>query len=253
MRVTISSPLGVLDLVDGPHENRAPGPGVWGLERDGLSGWYEPAPPRAEAALIPQMHGAFWPAQMLLNPRILTIRGFHRDRSSTVAEAVARDRIAALITQEITVHVQDAAGWRTVTGFNGSQPDFRALGEFTCGFALILTCPDPRKYGPEAIFTAVGSMISAENSGTAETYPLIDVTGRVTDLTLTQGTRRIRWAGNATGLQIDTRTGLATSNGIEVGGLIDDAISALPPGKTPLSVSVTAGAQVRMKVRPAWY
>ncbi|MFC4223574.1 hypothetical protein [Lysinibacter cavernae] len=253
MRVTLASARGVLDLVDGPHENRAPGPGLWGLEKDGLSGWYEPAAPRASSELIPQQHGSYWPAQLLLSPRILTIRGFRQDKSSAVAESIARDYLAALIVHDLTVHVQDAAGIRTVTGYQGSVPVFRHLNNHKSGFSLILTCPDPMKYGREATFSAVGGVITAENAGTAPSYPVFEVSGRVTSLTITQGFRTIRWAGDAVGLRIDTRSGTATSNGVEVGGLIDDVVTALPPGRHALTVSATAGAQVSMKVRPAWY
>ncbi|WGD38471.1 hypothetical protein [Lysinibacter sp. HNR] len=251
--MTISSASGVLDLVDGPLLNRAPGPGIWGLEKDGLEGWYEPAPPRAESVLIPQMHGGYWPAHLLVGPRILTIRGFHSDKTSAVAEAVARDRLAALITQELTVHVQDASGGRSVTGFLGTQPILRPINAWRAGFSLVLTCPDPMKYGREAVFPTIGNVITVQNPGTADTYPIIEVSGRVTNLTLTQGDRRVRWAGNATDLRIDTRYGIAYSGGVEAGGLIDDAVLSLPPGTTPVTVSVTSGARVQMRVRPAWH
>jgi hypothetical protein len=254
----VNRPRDALVLVDGSPLNTWPIRGeVVGLQKDGLEGWYESATPRVDLSEISQQHGSYWPGLVLMNARILTIRGFHRafrTESSTLAVARIRDQLAALVGEDLAITVEDAAGPRTVTGILTDQVATTHKNTITTLFSLIITCPDPIKYGPPVPRSASGGTVQVENLGSADTWPTIDATGTLTNLRLALAGRVVEWQGSSTGLHLDMRDGLPmTPAGVEVGALVHDDLLVVPPGTSSIEVTtVPAGRPVTVTVRSGW-
>lgn len=269
MRVTISSQRsGEFTLSDGTRLNRWSVPGtVLGLQPDGLEGWYEPADLRVEDQPdILGVDGSYWPEEVLLTSRILTIRGFMHaidGRASSVTVALARDRLASLVRQRLRITVEDASGAREVEGYLSSSPIIQQRTERGIAFSLIVTCPDPLKYGAEVTASATGTT-AYYNTGNAPVAPRLEVAGLVRRVTVTQSLpdengryvqRRFEWQGNTRGLTIDLADGTPLdSDGYETGQLVWADVVRLQPGSGVVNISREPNsAVVTMAYRHGWY
>lgn len=224
-----------------------------GLVRGGLEGWFSSPQPRVELIEVPQMTGTFWPTHVPLAARVLTIRGVHavRGGGSSFAVAQFRDCLAALVGCRLVVRVEDSSGIREVEGVLSDSVDVEVdRGSDKTRFTLIISCPDPIKYGP--VETFAGSSIVAVNRGNHPVWPKFKVAGKCTRLIIDSPTRYVEWSGNATDLVLDTRYGIPTSNGIEAGTLLADELFSLDPGDTPIGMIVSGGGKPSLEVRPGW-
>ncbi|WP_424936667.1 MULTISPECIES: hypothetical protein [Bacteria] len=224
-------------------------PSTWWLEDEGLDGWYTPPAPRATSDPVPDGDGGYWPSRFLLSPRTVTIRGAHVAETSTLARAAAEDWLASL-DGEFPVVVEDEHGAREITAFQSAAPTLKRLDDYAVAFSLIVTAPDPIKYGRRAAFS--GDHV--ENAGGTPVLPWRIVTsGRATRINVSLAGHRIRWVGNSQSITIDLRTGTARdARGSDVTmGLIEDDVPLLPPGRSPLVIDSDA-AHVAVEVRPGW-
>lgn len=127
----------------------------------------------------PQADGAYWPSRMTLKPRVVTIRGrvVQHDGSSSLELALFNDRLNAMVGQRLTLQVEDALGRRQSDCYLSSQMSWSSdLG--VTDVTLIVTCPDPLKYGPEQSFQASSSTCLVVNGGNAPTCRGSGSTGR---------------------------------------------------------------------------
>ena len=251
MRVVIESPTDTI-VLSGDKMSLD----EWQLQSEPLDGWYEAPDPRADATDIPQLDGAYWPAQLLTGARVLTVRGQAMWSRSSLEGGSARRRVAALSGVPLSVCVEDSMGPMWVEGFISRIVEGHAYTtEDRYTFALILTCPDPVRYGMPVSQVASGGVVTAENSGTAFTWPTFDVAGSVTMFRATLGSTVLEWQGSsASNLHIDTRMGVGTSGGVQVGRLTHDDLLRLPPtGMSQIQVATTpAGRTVTMTARSGW-
>ena len=220
----------------------------------GLEGWFEPADLQSvDVSALPQQHGTFWPESLWQSSRKLTIRGWHYaspSESSSVSAAEFRDKLAALVGTVGTVTVEDSSGVRTVTGYFPVNPVITHTDTFLTDFSLIMTCPDPLKYGPPAQYSGTGPIV-VENSGTGDVPFTVSASQRVTTLTVSCGGRTLEWTGNSLGLVLDTADGRPLSpSGVEVGYLVQADPVRIPPGSQ--TVQVTANVPVTLTVRSGW-
>lgn len=257
MRVTVmllDHPERVLTLVDGSWMNhRWLGGEILGLEKQGIDGWYDSLSPRdADPQAIPQQDGSYWPAMVNVAHRVVTVRGVHRG-SSSLHVARFRDILAALVGEALEVRVDDASGARSAQGFVSAQIPATLTDARTTRFSLIVTCPDPLKYGPEVLFTGAGGAVTVENTGTGDVFPRFDVAGPVSEFSASLGDSTVQWAGpSGVGLSLDMSDGLPLRGGSVVGTLVQDDLIKIPPGVSTVSVSATAGASVQVAVKPGW-
>lgn len=267
MRVTISRATTpddpVLTLVDGPDWlNSWPIRGeVWGLEKEGLDdGWYSSAEPRIESMPDrPGVDGTFWPEESLLTSRTVPIRGFHSvdghglGSGSTLSVAQARDLIASFAGTAVRVIVEDAAGLREVTGYVSARPMVRRINERQTAFSIIVTCPDPLKYGPAVEYQRPSGtgVLELENVGTGDVAFTVSAATRIRSLSVRHAGRTVSWAGDSVGLLLDLADGRPLApNGSETGYLVSADDIRVPPGRHP--VTITADAPVTVTLRPGW-
>lgn len=181
----------------------APG---FGLAR--LVGWYDAAPVRSETRVRPASDGFFGVDRVYRNGRVITVSG--RWVGESVAEAyAAREALAAVQPGGIPslFSVTDPLGVRSCIVRLASAPtvdDGIYLPHF--GYSFDVIADDPRKYGPElapttglpvagtgapwpSVWTpgydwgSGGSpgRVDAFNAGTATTYPILEVTGGLSE------------------------------------------------------------------------
>jgi hypothetical protein len=256
MRVTVtplSQPSWAFSLMDGSGLTRWPINGeILGTLRDGLDGWLNGVAPKYEAPDIPGDHGSYSPDEIYLSSRILTIRGVYRATraASSVSASAFADRIAALIGEYLTITVEDAAGVRTVEGFVSAIPAHDRRADHTFLFTLIITCPDPLKYGREVLFPVTGSTVTVDQPGTGRVFPRVLVSGPVTVLDVQVPGYRVRWVGEAPNLDLDFRDAFPLSGGVETGTLVWSQVFRLPPGES--TIAVESDGDVQIGIRPGW-
>lgn len=260
MRITVtpmSRPQDAFTLTDGTDLNAWVQGGMsLGLEQNGLDGWHEGVEPRYEAPAVPNGDGLYAPDVVHLSERIVTIRGFARawqwGQGSSLDIANFDDLLASLVGEDIEVRVEDAAGVRTVEGFLSSIPFRERVGEWAEKFSLIVSCPDPLKYGRVARFTPEGGVVTVNNPGTGSVWPRVVTTGRTRSLSLSFGGREVRWSGDAEGgLTLDFRTAIPlAADGTESGLLSYGQVFRIPPGSHDLTVS--SNVPVVVEVTPGW-
>lgn len=260
MRVTVTPsnhPEWGFTLSDASHLNRMVRHGVaWILAKDdGLEGWYESADTRVDSMPdLPGVDGQFWPEQVLLTARTLAIRGYVfavDGRASSVSVALARDRIAALVGEPLTVTVEDPSGVREVTGYVSGRTAPNRMTELGFPFSIVVTCPDPLKYGGHVNTVAGDGVVVLENAGTGPVAFTVSTDQRITQLQVEFQGRKVSWWGDSLGLVLDLADGRPLSgDGVETGQLLSADEIRVPVGRH--EVSVLADAPVMVSLRPGW-
>lgn len=223
------------------------------LRPDGLGEeWYAPPASRAEFEENPADHGSFWPDEWFLSARTFPIRGALWTRNSSLGQAEARRKLATLHNRPLSILVEDEAGERWVTGASTQRPIITRPSIYRVEFTIFITCPDPLKYGREARYPVTGGPLVVENSGDAETWPMLYATGPTTVCSVELGDRMVAWHGSAPeGFTLDPRDGLAIDpHGAVVGRLAVDDVFRVPPGQHTLAAS--SDGPLTVGVRPAW-
>lgn len=296
MKITIgpiSDPADRVTLVDGwatnnPHISQFKGD-VYGLEENGLDGWFDSIKPRVDISERPGNDGAYWPARSLLSPRIVTIRGFmYRSLGASVLDVARfRDRLNAWLTQPLEIVVDADNGLRRVTGVLSDQIiQHVSKRDRYVRFSLIVTCPDPLKYGaevryafpPETTLLQAGwyaTEVWVENVGTAPTWPVFTFPPKVAAFEVWDNNRgqgkHILWGliddeppAYDFRIRFDSQDGYVTplhNPGHLIGQVVTDDFQAIQPGRTYLHVEFsTEGGfaefdptDAAVTIRPAWY
>lgn len=244
MRLTVSSDTDELVFSNGIRQDRQD---MW-IVGGGLSGWYGTPPPKdAKAENRPAADGTWWPTALSQSGRTVTIKGSTGCVSSIENMTVAR-RVCNLMGRSLTLAMEDENGIRTVTGYLAADPEPTIWWDRErVSFTLIVYCPDPHKYGPPLTFPASGGVVRVNNPGALPVWPKVRADGHVQSLTLSLGSRTVRWSGDAWGLDLDFEDMIPTSGTVGA----DDAFM-IPPGPSVLMVEATPDATVSVSISPAW-
>lgn len=263
MRILITpkdNPDDAIRLIDGsPYNvnpwNRRPAAEAY-LDANGLSGWYDSLQPETELSDIPGRNGAYMPGEFHSSARTVTIRGhrvryLHSDDSSDVDDAMFRERLNALALREVTLTVMDPIGVHHADAFVSASIETQLdLGFMS--FTIILSCPDPLKYGDPVSFPVSGGRVTVENLGNMPTYPIVTVQ-RAAGLSFISVTNsngnEVAWEGDGTAsnVTLDFRTLMPT-----VGRVTVDDVFTVGPGSDLIFVSADNGATSTVVVNPAW-
>lgn len=235
-----------------PHRD-----GTWGLERDGLEGWYESVDSReGDLVAIPDANGSYWPQELFSESRVVTVRGFFSTLgtdASDVSTGTARDLVASFHKAPVRVTVSDEIGDRYVTGYVAASIQITRVSNVLFKFSVIVNCPDPIKYGPESIksLPAAAAPFEVDNSGRAAVAPVIRSVGRIRSLRVENGSGSFVWVGDTTSLTIDLREGIPrNAAGAETGTVLFGEIVEIPPGRS--TVSVVADQKTEFGMRAGW-
>ena len=261
MRISLTPPsdsgLGTIEFTDGSPQNlmaAADSPIELALNKNSTDGWYSAAEVRESLTDRPQADGAYWPSRMTLKPRVVTIRGHivQHNESSSLELALLNDRLNAMAGRHLTLQVEDALGRRQSDCYLSSQMSWSSdLG--VTDVTLIVTCPDPLKYGPEQSFQAAASTCVVVNGGNAPTWPRVRIDGPVKTLKIRLSDAGadglVVWQGDEKdGLDLDFRD-MVTSRGT----VTDDHAFPIPPGTQRLTVETgNIDAKAVVLLRPAW-
>jgi hypothetical protein len=247
MRFTITSDSGMRITLKDRYLDKHVG---WELAKDGVSGWFGSPKPREDVASSVGRDGDFWPATLTQGGRVVTLSGIAHCHS-TLELARAIDQINGLVGHTLTIEAEDAHGVRIATGYLSDDPDPQIFGhEKDASFDLIITCPDPHRYGRWSAYSfPFEGTVKVRNNGNVKSYPKIKVTSlyqqKVTALTLTCGSQKVTWTGSADELTIDLAEMVPSSGTIG----IDNAF-ALAPGINQVKISTDGYAT--LYTRDGW-
>ncbi len=225
--------------------------------RHGQKGWYlsaydgwEGTPaPREKGEIVYGRDADMWPTTLTQGARTVTLSGFARCESS-VEGARCASRIDALFGQKLEVVGEGADGAKRTWGFLSDDPRIRfAKRGCIVVFDLLISCPDPHRYGDVQTFWESGGLCRVANEGTIGSWPKIRVKtdGALTYLTVSLGSQRVSWNGNTKSLVLDFADMVPSTGTVTY----DDAF-LIPPGRSEIEVSCNAGASVAIDVAPAW-
>jgi hypothetical protein len=238
-RVVIESDVDCLPLI----EMRLAMRGIMYLTS--LKGLGSPAP-RESGIDIPQQDGEYSPSRLTSGGRNISIGGAVRGCSSVEA-AGFEDRVCDLMARDLKVTVEDAHGRRHYRGWLADDPEPSMFsGEQVFTFTLIVHIPDPLKYGDPVVFLPSGGLLRVENAGRVGSWPSVHVDGGVTALSLSLGSRTVKWSGNANVLDLDLRDMIPSA------GVASGQAFRIPPGASIIPVSLSGGGSLSMTVFPAW-
>lgn len=231
--------------------------GTWGLERDGLEGWYDSVDSReGDLVAIPDSNGSYWPEALYSESRVITVRGFFSalgSDGSDVTVGTARDLVASFHKAPVRITVSDEIGDRYCIGYVAASIQVTRVSDVAFKFSMVVSCPDPIKYGPESTVEVSGGGVALEvdNSGRAAVSPIIRSAGPITSLRVENATGLFIWSGPASTLSVDLREGVPRDEeGQEVGTVIFGEAILLPPGKS--EVSVVANQATTFSMRAGW-
>ena len=216
------------------------------LKKDGIKGLYGTPATRESVLDRPQMDGAYWPSRLTQGARTVTLDAFAHGLSSIETMQLI-DRLNNLLGRELTLLVEDAAGRRTLTGWLASDPEpLMLVTQRHFEFALIITCPDPYKYGEWLWQSTQSGLVLVDNTGTAPTWLQFRASSRITRLHAVWGDAEIEWEGDTASLTLDTRDMIPSA------GLVTaDWAMPIQPGVTQVTVDTDCTA-LRVGFRPAW-
>ena len=217
----------------------------------GVKGWFGSPEAREGVTKASGHDGDFWPASMTQGARTATLSGAILARS-TVALARELDRLDALAGRRLTVTCEDAHGVRVAEGFLSDDPDPEVDGstEQSATFDLVMTFPDPHRYGRWSTVAPRGGRAILPNDGNVTSYPRAHVASKdgetaFTYLSLASGGQRVTWSGSALSLDIDLADMVPSTGTVSV----DNAFAVPPGGCTAL---VASDGDVTIEVRDAW-
>lgn len=240
MRVVISSPAD--EIVAGTASTGHPGP----VYVTRLDGWRGAPAPQGEPVALPVAGGAAWPVRVTTASRVVTV-GLHALCATGLEAAQLCDRLAALAGQSLTLEVADEGGMRSAECLLSDSVDpVVGRGGRRVDADIILTCPDPLRYGPEQVVDGEGGAFSALVGGTAPTWPVFRFSGPVTSFSLSSGGHSVSWEGRGP-VKLDTRDMVPSTGTLSA----DDGFS-VGPGHVYVSYSATGATGATMTVRPAW-
>ena len=173
-----------------------------------LDGWYSGAPVRVDVEERPTGDGAFGVRQIFRSPRVITQSGIVRaaDTDSAVNGPWAAFAALQPAGSPSEFSVTDGSGIKSVVASLAAAPELELVVGGLARYTLQLIARDPVKYGPESTvstglpaaggglvyplhdpagalsYGALGDLgrVSVSNPGTADTWPVVVVTGELT-------------------------------------------------------------------------
>ena len=246
MRVTLSNESDALVFRDSRFSHRGEG---WVTR---LEGWYGALGIDTDLQRMPGRSGCYAPGLYTSDARTVTLGIAWRCRSD-IETAGLLDRLDRMTSGVMTLTVEDPHGRRHASCHLSDQiePSFAPNGA-AAWTDIIMTCPDPLKYGDPVPFRVSGGRVRVENRGTMGTLPVIRVERAqgLSFLSVTDGDgHEVAWEGDgsATGLDLDFN-----SLNPGVGRVTVDDAFTVTPGVSDLYVSADNGATAVVLVSPAW-
>lgn len=217
------------------------------IRKDGIKGLYGTPLVRESATAHPQMSGSYWPSKLTQDARSISLDCYAKGLSS-VETIQLIDRINALVGQDIAIVVEDAAGRRYLNGYLAADPEpLMGVRQDMFTFALVITCPDPYKYGDWVWAREAHGTVTLTNTGNAPTWSKVRVNDAMTHIAITYNNLTVEWTGDAPhGWSFDFRDALPS-----VGKLDQGQVFSIPPGSHTLQVD-TDSRDVNIGIRPAW-
>lgn len=233
-----------LGEVEGAHEHGFP------ILQDGISGWYGTPAIRENTQEIISRDGGRAPINKTQASRIVTIE-FALITNSSVELAEQIDDIYQYIGKDLELMVEDEFGRRFSECYIADDPgitpyhtEHHALG------ALVLCCPDPRKYGESVTYWYSEQQFIA-NGGNVCTCPVIEVESAsqesIKSVQITAGGDSVTWTGEASSVKIDCKSMTCSNGRFTKPGLV-----TIKPEGEDLTIHTNTNVRGTIYITPAW-
>ena len=219
----------------------------WYIGEEGIEGWFGAPDPREDPVRRYGSDGDGWPTTITYGSRTLSFDVIARFES-TLACALARDRVNSLAGQRVEICGYDAAGPRSLMGYLSDDPEFElTTDEQGMLFTLTFVCPYPIKKGEEHEYLVETDYVTVCNAGNAPAWPRLVIDGPVESASLTYDDHTVSWSGEAYGLTLDLFDDLSDIDGITE----DDAFSIMP-GYHTINVATEGECTAYIVMADAW-
>lgn len=246
MRVTIDNGRDSLAFRDHRFHHRGEG---WVTR---LEGWYGSPGVDTDLQRVPGRDGSYPPGLYVRGSRVVTVGCAWRCMTDVEA-SMLMDRLNAIVAGPLTLSVEDPGGRRHATCHLTDQIEPTLSPQWDAvWFDLILTCPDPLRYGDPVLFTFAGGRCQVENQGNAATLPVVHATNpsgvgfvSVTD----DSGHEVAWEGDGSATEVTLDF---SSLNPGVGAVTRDDAFPIRPGIGTVYATATSGSSITMTVNPAW-
>lgn len=229
-------------------EKQAEGRAWFSVDPGGLRGLRGGPSVRRENTERPSQHGSF-AAPGYFGDRLIEVQG-HILAGSTRELEWAERKLAGLTSAYSEFVAYESNTLRTLAAVQSLDVDRIATTgeERTSAFLLQLWCPDPWLYGDarRVELTSANPSQLVVNRGTANAWPVLRFEGPVTaPFGFTIAGRRVNVSKSLTAgqwVEVDTRTGAATTNSVEGGRLFSEVTGLMPfipPGSRTFTWQLT--------------
>lgn len=209
-------------------------------------GWFGTPAPREEPVERFLTDGDLNPSTLSQGARVASFHG-HGRFDSSIDAADFMDKVNGLFGRKLNVIEDGPNGQRAVHGaFLSADPEFEMHeGTKVIDFDLILTCPDPLKYGRALTVSLANGNNTIMVEGNAPTWPTFIAQGQASSLTASCGGQEVKWTGSIGGKELDFKTMQPTG-----GSVAKDNAFTLKPGQN--IVNVQSDGSVKLRFMPAW-
>ena len=142
---------------------------IHAIKKNGITGLFGTPGMKESTTSIPQQDGDYWPSRITQKPRSISLDCVIRGLSSAEDRTrETRTAINALFRAKPLTHHRGNRRRNTPTHRHARRRPrtHHAMEGTGFEFGLVITCPDPLKYGQPVTYTTSGGVIRCQNPGT---------------------------------------------------------------------------------------
>lgn len=213
-----------------------------------VEGWFGSPDVRENPIELTMEDGDYFPNTLSQGARTVTLSAFIKGVSSIELEAEL-SKLNGMIGKKIVLAGESADGYKECTGYISADPEpvINPYGQ-SATLDIIITCPDPYKYGAEAVYEYKPSFFIA-NGGTVLMYPVLRLQSAnyITSVNYTVAGKTFKWAGYTKNLILDLKNMKSDS-----GYFVAPVLAPIKPGGDTVDIECNTSVTGTLSVRPAW-
>lgn len=231
---------------------------------DGIENWDTTAEIKgADPTPYPSTFGSMWPTSLSYTHRIPVVHLYYMSGpdGSTVTTAHVKHAIRNLTGKSVTLFVNNEEGILQSRGYVSSAPTIAAISVDGLSFEATITiiCPDPIRYTEYEDYEYGNSaQLNWVGAGDVVTYPIVEVHGRLSVLSIRANEKEFRWRGTQAteGIVVDGLNNIPTDlNGTYLEGITHTQPLELNPHSSnsiEVATDADSNAKTIIRVRSGW-
>lgn len=214
-----------------------------------VDGWFGSPDVRESPVGMSMEDGDYFPNTLSQGARVVTLSILYKGSSSVDVET-AINRVNAMIGKHLELVAETADGSKTCECYISADPEPNTTTHAQAvSMDIILTCPDPRKYGIRASYD-YKPVLTIANNGNVDMYPIVNIQGtneNITEFRYTCKGKSLKWTGDARAITLDLKN-MTASSGI----FTEPVLVPIPAGSAMVEMSANTAVSGTVSVQPAW-